>query len=245
MAGKKQKNIHIGTSGWNYDHWIGEYYPDAIDKKKMLETYIKEFQTVEVNNTFYQLPDKKKITTWLETVPDNFIFSVKASRYITHMKKLKDPEESTGKFFKGIKEFGEKIGPVLFQLPGHWNANEERLKNFLKALPDGYRYAFEFRDQSWLNDDIYEILSEQGAAFCIYHFEDVFTAREITADFVYVRLHGPNGAYKGKYEKKMLKDLAGDFRKWADDGKDVFCYFDNDENGYAAQNAAELQELLS
>ena len=240
----KRKLIHIGTSGWHYQHWKGPFYPEELSDKLLFKHYTKFFQTAEINNTFYQMPEQRTFAHWRDSAPDGFLFSVKASRYITHMKKLKDPDEPISNFINGVTALGEKLGPILFQLPPKWNFNLERLRSFLNALPGDYRYAFEFRDPSWFGNQTEEALAEKGAAFCIYDFEQRQSPRSVTADFIYVRLHGPDGAYKGRYEDKALSDWAEAFSSWADEGKEIFCYFDNDERGYAAQNGLRLKDLL-
>lgn len=241
---KTQNLIHIGTSGWQYDHWFGPFYPQDLDKKKLLLYYADHFQTVEINNTFYQLPTEKTLVTWRKGVPTGFIFSVKASRYITHMKKLKDPEEPLTNFLERIKILDDKLGPILFQLPPRWNFNADRLHFFLDKLPASYRYTFEFRDPSWLNEQTYEALTQHGAAFCIYDFDGRLSPKEVTADFIYVRLHGPNGPYQGQYDTAVLSGWAGAFSTWARQGKEIYCYFDNDEAGYAVQNALKLRAMV-
>lgn len=238
------KSIHIGTSGWHYLHWKGPFYPEGLPDELLLEHYVKHFQTAEINNSFYQSPEKETFAQWHDSVPDDFIFSVKASRYITHMKKMKDPDQPVSNFIDRVRVLGKKLGPILFQLPPKLNFNLDRLKGFLNALPGDYRYAFEFRDPSWFTDQAEEALAEKGAAFCIYDFEGRQSPRSVTADFVYVRLHGPDGAYKGKYDDRCLSDWAEAFLSWFNEGKEVFCYFDNDEKGYAAQNALRLKDLL-
>jgi uncharacterized protein YecE (DUF72 family) len=242
MAGKP--TVHIGTSGWHYEHWKGPFYPEDISPEKMLGFYAERFHTVEVNNTFYQMPEKKTLAEWRETVPKGFIFAVKASRFITHMKKLKDPEEPLSRFFAAVDELGPKRGPVLFQLPPRWGYNAGRLRAFLDALPRGNRYAFEFRDQSWYRREVYEVLRQYGAAFCIYHLAGHLSPKEVTADFVYIRLHGPAGAYEGQYSAGELSGWAGAVSAWLRQGKSVYCYFDNDQNGYAAQDALKLQQMV-
>ncbi|MFO7915324.1 MAG: DUF72 domain-containing protein [Candidatus Krumholzibacteriales bacterium] len=236
-------NIRIGTSGWNYRHWRENFYPPEIKQKDWLEFYAGRFDTVEINNSFYNLPSAGTFRNWADTVPDNFLFAVKASRYITHMKKLKDPGEPVANFMDNAGHLGNKLGPVLFQLPPRWNVNAGRLKQFLDELPSGVPAAFEFRDSSWWDDRIYSILKDYGAAFCIYHLAGRESPRELTADFVYIRLHGPKGAYQGRYRKQGLGGWAGAALAWAEAGKDVYIYFDNDQNGYAPVNAAELKEM--
>lgn len=240
----KSSDILIGTSGWSYNHWQGHFYPENIAHKDMLKYYVKNFPTVEINNSFYHLPDKKTLQNWHESVPDNFIFTAKASRYITHMKKLKDPKNSLSAFFDHINVLDDKLGPILFQLPPHWGMNIERLSEFLDVLSDDYRYAFEFRDQSWHSSEVYDLLSKHNASLCIYELDGFLSPKEITTDFVYVRLHGPNGAYQGNYDTHTLSGWAGAFSTWSSQNLKVYCYFDNDEVGYAAQNALKLNEML-
>lgn len=236
--------IFIGTSGWNYDHWKGNFYPESIKKKEWFSHYQSELSTVEINNTFYNLPSKKTFEDWRGATAEGFLFSVKASRYITHMKKLKDPEQSTPKFFDAVQGLGDKLGPVLFQLPPKWKKNTERLQSFVRELPEGFRYTFEFRDHSWFDTEIYQILSNNNIAFCIYHLEGFETPRETTADFVYIRLHGPEAAYQGKYSREELSGWAGALAAWQRQGKDVYLYFDNDQLGYAPQNALEIRNMV-
>ncbi len=240
----RDSDILIGTSGWSYDHWQSRFYPRELAHKDRLKYYIKHFSTVEINSSFYHLPDKKTLQDWYETVPDNFIFAAKASRYITHMKKLKDPKNSLTAFFDHISVLDDKLGPILFQLPPHWNFNVERLSEFLDMLSNDYRYVFEFRDQSWHNQEVYDLLTKHNVAFCIYELEGFLSPKKITTDFVYVRLHGPNGAYQGNYDVPTLSGWAGAFFTWLSQDRKVYCYFDNDEAGYAAQNALKLNEIL-
>ncbi len=241
----KPKYVHIGTSGWHYGHWKGPFYPRFTASKDFLKYYCQKFHTTEINNSFYKLPESPTLKAWKDAVPPNFIFAAKASRYITHMKKLKDPEESLAKFMERITELGEKLGPILFQLPPRWSFNAERLRAFLAALPEKFRYALEFRDPRWINDETFQALADRGAAFCIYDIAGYLSPKEVTADFVYLRLHGPDGAYAGSYDRQTLAGWAGAISGWTGQGKDVFCYFDNDQAGYAAQNALELQEMLA
>lgn len=238
-------SIHIGTSGWNYRHWRGTFYPEDMPQKKWLEYYVERFGTVEINNSFYQLPSEQTFKNWQETVPDDFLFSVKASRYITHMKKLKDPEQGLENFIPRVKSLGKKLGPILFQLPPHWSFNPERLQAFLQALPQDNKYTFEFRDPSWFESQTYEILAKHNAAFCIYEIKGELSPKEVTADFIYIRLHGPKQqAYTGQYDQKTLVGWAGAFSAWLKNNKEIYCYFDNDENGYAAQDALRLKQMV-
>ncbi len=242
---KATNHIRVGTSGWHYQHWKGPFYPETIKSGELLRFYAARFPTSEINNSFYKLPTSDTLQQWREAVNSDFCFSVKASRYITHMKKLKDPDQTLAKFFKVVETLDGKLGPILFQLPPNWTCNLDRLNAFLEALPsEGYQYAFEFRDSSWFNEDVYKILELAGAAFCIYDMGGKTSPKEITADFVYVRLHGPDEKYEGKYPVQTLAGWAGAFSAWSRQGKQVYCYFDNDENGYAAQDALRLWNMV-
>lgn len=240
-----KKKIHIGTSGWHYKHWRGTFYPDDIPVKGHFNYYLRFFDTVEINNSFYRIPKKETFEKWKNEVPDDFVYVVKANRYITHMKKLHDTQDSLTKFLDNVSVLDEKVGAILFQLPPGWEVNEERLENFLKILPDTFRYVFEFRNKTWYNETIYNLLKKYNCAFCIYELAGHQSPLIVTADFVYVRLHGPTkNKYQGSYSDSQLKEWAEFCKVQVKDNKDVFVYFDNDENGYAAFNAKRLKELL-
>ncbi|MGE5648136.1 MAG: DUF72 domain-containing protein [Acidobacteriota bacterium] len=235
--------IRVGTSGWHYNHWRGPFYPEKLPAAKMLEFYARHFDTVEINNSFYRLPTEKALEEWKATVPAGFLFAMKASRYITHMKKLKDAGDSFRKFFDAAAVLGKKLGPILFQLPPHWGPDPSRLDEFLSGLPRRLRYAFELRDPSWFNPEIEAILRKHRAAFCVYDFDRRQSPATVTADFVYVRLHGPEGKYAGSYGTPALKEWARRIAAWSTGGKDVYCYFDNDQAGHAATDALRLRSL--
>ncbi|SFI45707.1 DUF72 domain-containing protein [Nitrosomonas sp. Nm34] len=240
-----ESTIFIGTSGWSYSHWRDLFYPPGFSQKEWLCYYAKYFKTVEINNSFYQLPDKKTLLRWYDIVPKDFIFTVKASRYITHIQRLNDPKQSTETFLERIRILEDKLGPILFQLPPRWHFNPERLSAFLETLSNDFRYVFEFRDPSWHNAQTYQLLSLHKAAFCIFDLDGFLSPREITTDLIYVRLHGPNGPYEGSYSKCSLSDWANTFANWSARGHTVYCYFDNTKSGYAAaQNALTLQTML-
>lgn len=243
MQTKKKNNIHIGTSGWHYMHWKGPFYPHDLSAENFLEYYSRHFKTVEINNSFYRMPEEKTLRHWRDTSPEQFVFAVKASRYITHMKKLKDASQPLFLFLERAAALGDRLGPVLFQLPPRWRCNPERLRAFLGMLPGGHRYAFEFRDRTWFDDAVYDALQEYGAAFCIYDLAGEISPKEVTADFVYIRLHGPGGPYQGQYKTEVLAGWTGAFSAWSKQGKEIYCYFDNDEAGYAAQDALRLKEM--
>lgn len=240
-------NYHIGTSGWNYKHWKETVYPEDISQKEWLGYYQQKLKTVEINNSFYRLPEPKTFRKWKNTADGEFIFAVKASRYLTHMKKLKDPGDSLDNMLETFASLEEKLGPILFQLPPRWKFNADRLSSFIDLLPQKQnRYTFEFRDKSWINDSTLDLLKDHNIAFCIYDLAGYQSPLHITADFVYVRLHGPaREKYQGKYTEKQLSEWAERINNWQDDNLDVFLYFDNDQKGYAAHNAMELNEMLS
>ena len=236
--------IHIGTSGWSYDHWVGPWYPEDLAAGDRLGFYADRFSSAEINNSFYNLPSEKTLRQWYDTVPKDFVFTAKASRYITHMKKLKDPADSIETFLSRIRVLDDKLGPILFQLPPTWGFDEERLEHFLKALPGDFRYAFEFRDHSWHNQAAYSLLEKHDAAFCIYDLAGFLSPREVTTDFVYLRLHGPSDKYQGRYDANTLSGWAGALSAWSRKDIDVYAYFDNDDSGYAALNAQELAAMF-
>jgi uncharacterized protein YecE (DUF72 family) len=236
--------VHIGTSGWHYAHWRGSFYPEDLDPGQWLQDYAQRFATVEINNSFYQLPERETLVRWRDAVPPRFTFAVKASRYITHMKKLLDPVEPVTNFIERVGALGDRLGPVLFQLPPHWGRDPERLSSFLDVLPQDHRYAVEFRDPSWFDDEVYQILRSYGAAFCIYYFGDLASPKEVTADWIYVRFHGPDGAYHGSYSTELLSGWAGAFATWSAQGKEIYAYFNNDAEGHAPQDAARLQAMI-
>lgn len=239
------RSIHIGTSGWHYQHWRGNFYPLELTARDWLDFYHRQFKTVEINNSFYQLPSETTLRTWYASVPGGFTFAVKASRFITHMKKLTDPKSSSALFFERAALLGEKLGPILFQLPPRWGPNLERLDAFLTAMPGGHQYSFEFRDPGWLIQPVFEILAKHNAALCVYNFNRLTSPAALTANFVYLRLHGPGGPYQGKYSQEEIAYWAGEIANWTGQGKEVYCYFDNDTAGYAPQNARELVQALN
>ena len=211
----------------------------------MLEYYAQRFRCVEINSSFYRLPGEQTLRQWHDSTPDDFRFTVKASRYITHMKKLGEPRKTVPVLLDRLSILGDKLGPILFQLPPRWHFNGARLGDFLDTLSGEFRYAFEFRDQSWLNRQTLELLAQHDVAFCIYELEGFVTPDEIATDNIYIRLHGPGEAYQGSYRHKALAVRAEAFTDWASRGHTVWCYFDNDQHGYAANNAGQLQAILS
>lgn len=236
--------IRIGTSGWHYEHWRGVFYPPELPAGDRLRFYCGTFDTVEINNSFYRLPGEAAVRRWRETVPDGFLFAVKGSRFITHMKKLRDAEAPLSAFLCRMGLLGDRLGPVLFQLPPGWRVNASRLREFLRLLPSGNRYAFEFRDPSWFHPEIYRELERYGYAFCQYQLGELVSPDVVTADFVYVRLHGPGGPYRGRYGEEGLAPWIKRMEIFLGRGLDLYCFFDNDERGYAVMDALLLKDLL-
>jgi len=236
--------VWIGTSGWHYKHWLGTFYPAKLPASKMLAYYIEHFNTVEINNSFYRLPSVDAFAAWREATPPGFCFAVKGSRFITHNKKLSDPEPALERLLPKIEVLEEKLGPVLFQLPPQWQLNIERLESFLRILPRAHHYCFEFRNQTWNVEAVYKLLRRYNAGYCIFHLEGFQSPLEITADFAYVRLHGPGGKYQGSYGEEDLKEWAARIRSWRRRLEAVHVYFDNDQSGFAPQNALHLRELV-
>ena len=237
--------IRIGTSGWHYKHWVGEVYPPRWPASKMLSWYQQHFDTVEINNSFYRLPPVETVEAWRSSTPAQFRFAVKGSRFLTHMKKLKDPAPGVAKFFSRIDLLKRKLGPILFQLPPNFESNAQRLDEFLVALPRGHRYAFEFRDPSWNNSEILQILRSHKAAFCPFDLAGYQSPIEITADFTYIRLHGPGDKYQGSYSDAALSNWVSRIKEWRTALRAIYVYFDNDQAGYAAHNAMRLRELVT
>jgi uncharacterized protein YecE (DUF72 family) len=236
--------VHIGTSGWHYKQWIGDFYPPRFPPAKMLAWYAREFHTVEINNSFYRLPEEKTFKDWASTVPPDFLFAVKASRFLTHIKRLKDAEGPINLFFSRALHLGTHLGPVLFQLPPKWKADPGRLRDFLELLPREHSYTIEFRDDTWYQREIYELLQQHNVALCIHDWHTLTWGHELTANFSYVRFHGTGGRYAGNYPDNFLKKWATKIRDWADRLNNVYVYFNNDVEGHAVRNARTLRAAV-
>lgn len=236
------KKIYIGTSGWSYKHWQESFYLD-LKSPQWLNHYGTIFSTVEINSTFYHTPSISTIQNWHAQVPSNFVFSIKASRYITHRKKLHDCEESIHFFYERIKHFKDKVGPILFQLPPSFKMDKDVLVEFISHLNPKNQHTFEFRHPSWFTPEIYDLLSKNQMGLCITDLNGTLSPQEITSFFTYIRLHGPKEAYSGSYSASELKAWEKKIEKWMSEVS-VYCYFDNDEKGYAVQDAITLKKLL-
>ena len=245
LNGRELGKVHIGTSGWHYKHWLGPFYPDKLPSSKMLRFYVERFDTVEINNSFYRLPAATAIQAWCRETPPGFCFAVKASRYITHNRKLNDPKETVEKFMHVVGKLERRLGPILFQLPPGWKLNLERLEAFLAGLPKRHRYVFEFRNPTWNVSDVFALLHRHNAAYCIYELAGFQSPIQITADFTYIRLHGPGAnKYQGDYSEAALRTWAQRIRAWRKELKHIFVYFDNDQAGFAPKNALALKKMV-
>ncbi len=236
--------VHIGTSGWHYPHWRGVFYPEDLPAAQWLPFYARHFSCVEINNSFYRLPERETFDHWRTQTPPGFAFAVKAPQGITHRKKLKVCTDTLQRFLEHAAVLEEKLAVILFQLPPRWRCNPQRLEDFLRWLPAGLRYTFEFRDPSWHDPAVYALLETYGAAFCLFELGDFRAPLTVTTDFVYVRLHGPAGPYAGSYSAARLRTWGERLRGWQRQGHSVWVFFDNDEAGHAVKNARLLRRLM-
>ena len=241
----REGRVRVGTSGWIYRHWKGVVYPADLPVRRWLAHYAASFDTVEVNNSFYRLPSEGTFRDWARQAPPGFLFAVKASRYLTHLKKLKDPERPLELFLGRARLLGEHLGPVLYQLPPGWHADVGRLRHFLSLLPADLTHVVEFRDPSWYSDEVRSALAGRGVGFCVHDLRGEPTPEWVTGSAVYVRFHGPTArAYAGRYSRGQLRAWAGRIGRWRRAGHDVYAYFNNDDAGHAVTNARELRSLL-
>lgn len=237
--------VDIGTSGWSYEHWKEKFYPKGIKSKERLSFYSKSFSTVEINNSFYNLPKEETLINWRESVPENFVFSIKANRYLTHIRRLRAEEKSVELFFSRVKVLGPKMGPVLFQLPPNLSGDVMLFKQFLKLLPQKQKVVFEFRNDSWYEQEIFNIFKENGLTLCFHDHSDAPPPLLITSNILYIRMHGPSGSYSGKYSEKEIKTLARKILNLKGEVNEVYCYFNDDIKGYAIENALLLKEIVN
>jgi uncharacterized protein YecE (DUF72 family) len=244
---KSSASIHIGTSGWSYKHWRKIYYPEGLKQADWLKFYTNDFMTTEINTSFYHLPSVTTTEGWKKKVPASFMFCPKMSRYLTHMKKLNDPEESMERFFDVFIPLKRKLGPVLIQLPPSLRFNEVKataLYKLCKRKYAYYRFAMEVRHSSWLSDESIKLMKQYNMAFVISQSGTGFPYAElVTAKHIYIRFHGPEALYASSYSEEQLKDFAAMFINRKKQGHSVFAFFNNDIFGYAVQNAKRLIEL--
>ena len=240
------KPVRIGCSGWNYKHWRERVYPPGLPPRRWLEHYAELFDTVEINNTFYRLPTRTAVAKWVKESPPGFLFAVKASRYLTHIKRLTDLGDGVALFYDRIDPLvrSPKMGPVLWQLPPRFRRDDERLASALARLPPG-RHCFEFRDESWFAPDVYELLREHGAALVIGDNPNrPFQTHELTADWTFIRFHYGSRGRNGNYSERELEEWAERIDEWRRE-VDVFAYFNNDWEGYAVKNGLWLKDRLA
>ena len=256
MASTVTPEIRIGCSGWQYKHWRGDFYPAELPQSQWFQFYAARFDTVEINNSFYRLPEAETFARWREQAPAQFLYAVKASRFLTHMKKLKDPDDPLRRFFSGAGELGGRLGAVLYQLPPRWPLNLERFQYFLRALDHQtralheagldvrVRHAVEFREPSWYDPRVYALLERHHVALCLHDMQGSASPPRFPAGpFVYVRFHG-TAKYAGRYEDRQLESWADWLAERLTDGLDVFAYFNNDTGGHAPRDAVRLRDRL-
>ena len=244
--------VHIGTSGWNYKHWQGIFYPKGFPQREWLRYIAAQFDTVEINTSFYRIPNTESVAQWQCNTPPHFLFAVKLWRGITHYRKLTNSQEFLRRFFDVFEPLHEKRrAPLLIQLPPNQGKNPEKLKAFFDDLrataPSKWPYAVEFRNDSWLSDDVYRLLDDEGAALCVHDMRGAGATNEPnTARVVYMRRHGSGeGKYAGSYSPEQIRADAGNIRSWASAGRDVFVYYNNDIGGHALMNAHQLKQELA
>lgn len=237
-------DYHVGTSGWHYEHWRALFYPENLPKTKWLRFYTRHFATVEVNNTFYRLPSEDALAAWNAYVPGGFRFALKASCFITHVKRLRGVEEAVRDFTARASALGDRVGPMLFQIPPQMHRNDRTLEAFLRLLPPVFHYAFEFQHASWFDERVYELLRKYGVALCIYDLPDFTTPVLATSPFAYVRFHGPSAPYSSKYDDGELHAWAERIRALSPGVRSTYVYFNNDAMAYAEGNAMTMARLL-
>lgn len=231
----------VGTSGWQYDSWRGPFYPPEVPKRAWLAFYAERFPTVEVNNTFYVLPRPASFERWREETPPGFVVTVKANRYITHIRRLRECREPVATFWSRARLLGPKLGPILFQLPPRFAADPSLLRDFLGVLPEGIRPAFEFRDRSWESEEVFELLDATGAAFVLADRPGVRVPSVVTGGWSYVRFHQGRPRIAG-YPREKLRRWAG--RIASAPARQTFVYFNNDPGGAAVRDAFTLTAML-
>jgi uncharacterized protein YecE (DUF72 family) len=231
----------VGTSGWVYPHWRGVFYPPELKQSEWFRYYSRNFDTVEINNTFYRLQAESAFDGWREQAPPGFTYAVKANRYITHVRRLIDPGEPLARFLERARRIGPALGPILYQLPPRWRRNLPRLAGFTEFTPADLVQVVEFRDPTWFDPAVLELLRAHRLSFCIFHSIQLESPLAVTAQTVYVRMHGPQG---GNYYDAALAAWADRVRQWCTTGHDVYVYFNNDIHGYAVRNALTLMEML-
>ncbi|HEV2747852.1 MAG TPA: DUF72 domain-containing protein [Allosphingosinicella sp.] len=237
--------IRVGCSGWNYRHWRGRFYPDKLAVKRWFGHYAATFDTVELNTSFYHLPKADTFAKWRDQAPAGFRYAVKAPRFITHMKKLKECGEPVEAFLSRARNLGGTLGPILYQLPPRWAFNRERLEEFVALLPADLVHVFEFREKSWITEEVLALLDARGVAFCAHDMPGSATPRWASGPIAYVRFHGGEGKYWGRYSDEGLLSWTDWIVAQARAGRPVWCYFNNDIEGHAIQDALTLRAMVA
>jgi len=243
MSRARRGVLRVGTSGYQYDHWVGVFYPPDLPRSRWFEHYAQRFDTVEINNTFYGLPGEDTFDSWRRRAPEGFCYALKFSRYGSHIKRLRDPADTIGVFLERARRLGDGLGPILVQLPPRWRADPERLDAFLEAAPPEHRWAVEFRDADWLREPVLKVLRKHGAALVVHDMIEKHP-QAVTADWVYLRFHGPEERYRGDYPHQALAAWARRIEEYLSVGLDVYAYFNNDWGGHAAFDAADLRRYV-
>lgn len=247
MSAVRHGRARIGCSGWVYADWRGIVYPPELRPAEWFSHYASQFDTVEINATFYRLPTPRAVERWAAQAPSGFEYAVKLGQFGSHRKKLLDPAGWLPNHLDRARRLGDALGPNLVQLPPRWNRNTERLDAFLTAAPRDLRWAVEIRDPSWFHDDVFAVLERHGAALCIH---DMLADHPwvLTTGWTYVRFHGPNAIadrYRGRYGARRLAQTARRLRTWMEEGVDVYAYFNNDYEGHAVTDARQLRRGLA
>jgi uncharacterized protein YecE (DUF72 family) len=240
----KKAAVHIGCSGWNYRHWRGPFYKEESSPADWFREYSSVFSTVEINNTFYNLPAGSVFRSWKDQAPERFIYAVKANRFITHMKKLKDAGAAAGNFLDRAELLGKHLGPVLFQLPPNWKRDAGRLEDFTRSLPAGHEYVFEFRNATWYDDEIFRMLSDRKMSMCLHDMEGSSSPLERVGNICYIRFHGSGAKYGGGYKKPMLLKWLRVAREALESGRHVYAYFNNDAEAHAPHDALTFRKMF-
>jgi uncharacterized protein YecE (DUF72 family) len=227
-----------------YPHWRGVFYPAQLRQAGWFSHYARSFATVEINNTFYRLPRAETFDAWREQAPPGFRYAVKANRFITHLKKLKDTEAAVREFFERARRLGATLGPILYQLPPHWAVDVDRFAGFLAGLPGGVLHAVEFRNPTWFTEEVFQLMERYRVAHCLHDMVPLRVPARLTADWVYVRFHG-DIRHGGDYPQAALESWAGRIRAWLARGMEVYAYFNNDIQGFALSNARCLLAMIS
>jgi uncharacterized protein YecE (DUF72 family) len=237
----KHALIHVGTSGWYYNHWVDVLYPPGLAKAKRFGVYAQEFNSVEINATYYRLPSQSMISGWYRKAPEDFVYAAKAYKNITHTHKLKNAEVALEKFLSAIGPLDEKLGTILFQLPPSLKRDDARLQDFLVLLPPSPPSCFEFRHESWECDETYETLAQAGAGHVVVSRQGYPFVEKHTGRVAYYRLHGPGEVCASSYSDAWLEKLAGNMVDLSHRGTTVFAFFNNDIGGHAVRNARSLK----